>query len=302
MALARPPLLMSPALDIVAALQSLAETGGRSDRRIAALVLAEPEFVTHASIARVAEKAGVSEPTVTRFCRALDCHGMRDFKVRLAQALAVSGRYFQPPRPGPQAPEARVPAIIRTAAVDTIDRICREIDIVDLNRAAHLLATSRFIRAYGSGGASSMAAVELENRLFRLGLAVGASIDGEMQRMTASVARTGTTVVAISISGRVRTQVEAVEIARHYGAGVVALTAPASPLAGLADIVFPLRVDEGENIFRPSPARYALLALVDMLAMLTAEQIGQPAVEGMRRMKHHVAKARDGDPSLPIGD
>ena len=69
-----------------------------------------------------------------------------------------------------------------------------------------------------------------------------------------------------------------------------------------AEIVFPFQIDEGSNVFRPSPARYALLALVDMLAMVTAEQIGQPALEGMRRMKHHVSQARNNDPRLPLGD
>ena len=293
---------MNPALDIVAALRGLAETGGKSDRRIAAVVLADPEFVTHASIARVAERAGVSEPTVTRFCRALDCEGIRDFKVRLAQALAVSGRYLQPAKPEPDPIEHRVPGIIRASAVEAIEMVCRSIDLDDLARAGKIVAASRMIRSYGSGGSSSMAATELESRLFRLGLSIGASIDGEMQRMTAAVSNSGTTIVALSISGLVRTQIDAVGIARHYGARTIAFTAPKSPLALASEIVFPFHVDEGTNVFRPSPARYALLALVDMLAMVTAEQIGQPALEGMRRMKHHVSQARNNDPSLPLGD
>jgi DNA-binding MurR/RpiR family transcriptional regulator len=293
---------MNPALDIVAALRSLAETGGKSDRRVAAFVLAEPEFATHASIARVAERAGVSEPTVTRFCRALDCEGIRDFKVRLAQALAVSGRYLVPVKPEPDPAERRVPGIIRTSAIDAVDMVCRAIDVDNLARAGQILAASRMIRAYGSGGSSSMAATELESRLFRLGLAISACTDGEMQRMTAAVCTSDTIIVALSISGLVRPQVEAVTIARQYGARTLAVTAPGSPLAAAAEIVFPFQIDEGSNVFRPSPARYALLALVDMLAMVTAEQIGQPALEGMRRMKHHVSQARNNDPRLPLGD
>jgi DNA-binding MurR/RpiR family transcriptional regulator len=293
---------MNPALDIVAALRGLAENGGKSDRRIAAVVLAEPEFVTHASIARVAERAGVSEPTVTRFCRALDCEGIRDFKVRLAQALAISGRYLLPLKTEPGPAEQRVPGIIRANAVDAVETVCRAIDVEDLARAGQILAVSRMIRAFGSGGSSSMAATELESRLFRLGLAISACIDGEMQRMIAAVSDAGTTIVALSISGLVRPQIEAVTIARQYGARTLAFTAPGSPLAAAAEIVFPFQVEEGTNVFRPSPARYALLALVDMLAMVTAEQIGQPAMEGMRRMKHHVSRARNNDPRLPLGD
>ena len=104
---------MPAVLDIVAALRDAAETGGRSDRRIAATVLEDPDFVTHASIDQVAARAGVSEPTVTRFCRSVGCAGMRDFKVRLAQALAVSdcvgGHVLIPRRARPPLRVRRLP-------------------------------------------------------------------------------------------------------------------------------------------------------------------------------------------------
>jgi len=293
---------MNPALDIIEAVRALAENGGKSDRRIAALTLADPRFVTHAAIAEIATRVGVSEPTVTRFCRALGCEGMRDFKVRLAQALAVSGQYLQPVNGGPEPPGRRVPSLVGAGALEAVESVCRAVDLEALAQAAAILAGSRLIRAYGSGGSSSMAAIEFESRLFRLGLAASACIDGEMQRMTAAVADAGTTIVAFSISGLVAPQIEAVSIARHYGARTIAVTAPESPLAAAAALTFPFRIEEGANVFRPSPARYALLALIDMLAMATAEVIGPPAVEGMRRMKHHVSQARNNDPRLPLGD
>jgi DNA-binding MurR/RpiR family transcriptional regulator len=292
---------MPAVLDIVAALRDAAETGGRSDRRIAATVLEDPDFVTHASIDQVAARAGVSEPTVTRFCRSVGCAGMRDFKVRLAQALAVSGRYLRPIDLGAGG-EHHVPATIAAMATEAIDLACRSVDHADLARAAELIAAARMVRAYGSGGSSSMAATELESRLFRLGIPVAACADGEMQRMTACVADVSTVVVAFSISGMVRPVIDAVAIARLYGARTIALTSPGSPLAEAAEIVFPVLVAEGTNVLRPSPARYALLALVDMLAMATAERIGASAVEGMRRIKHHLGLTKSRDPLLPLGD
>jgi DNA-binding MurR/RpiR family transcriptional regulator len=292
---------MPAVLDIVAALRDAAETGGRSDRRIAATVLEDPDFVTHASIDQVAARAGVSEPTVTRFCRSVGCAGMRDFKVRLAQALAVSGRYLRPIDLGAGA-ERHVPATIAAMATEAIDRACRSVDHADLARAAELVAAAGMVRAYGSGGSSSMAATELESRLFRLGIPIAACVDGEMQRMTACVADVSTAIVAFSISGMVRPVIDAVAIARLYGARTIAFTSPGSPLADAAEIVFPVLVAEGTNVLRPSPARYALLALVDMLAMTTAERIGASAVEGMRRIKHHLGLTKSSDPQLPLGD
>jgi DNA-binding MurR/RpiR family transcriptional regulator len=293
---------MAAVLDIVAALHETAEAGGKSDRRVAAVVLADPDLVTHASIGTLAGRAGVSEPTVTRFCRSLGCEGMRDFKLRLARALAVGGRYLKPMDLSGDDTGRRLPDAIATMAGAAIEAVCRRVEVADLVRAAEAIAAARMVRAYGSGGSSSMAAAELESRLFRLGVPIAAATDGEMQRMTAAVADPRTVIVAFSLSGAVRPVVDAVAIARRYGARTIAFTAPGTALADAVEILFPFQIAEGANVLRPSPARYALLALVDMLAMTTAERIGAPAIEGMRRIKHHLRLTRRSNPELPLGD
>ena len=60
----------------------------KSERAVAETILADPEHSVHLSMARLAKAAGVSEPTVNRFCRSLGCRGFPDFKLRLAQTLA----------------------------------------------------------------------------------------------------------------------------------------------------------------------------------------------------------------------
>lgn len=293
---------MNTALDIVAELHQLAEEGSKLDRHLARMVLADPEFFVHESIAKIAERAQVSEPTVTRFCRSLGLNGMREFKVKLAQALAVGARFLQVANPDRETANRRIPDTIAASAYDAINVICNSIDMTQLAAAAEAIVTAKLIRAYGSGGSSSMAAVELENRLFRLGLPVAASVDGEMQRMTASVANPKTTIVAFSISGQLRSTVDALAIGRHYGAKTIAFTAPDSELARTAEIVFPFHIDEGDNVYRPSPTRYAMLAIIDMLSMVVAENLGPGVVEGMRRIKHQLSASEHRDPQLPLGD
>ena len=291
--------MSAPHFDIVARLREIADTGQRSDQRVAAAILADADFATHASIELLAERAGVSEPTITRFCRMLGFEGTREFKVKLAQSLAVAGRFIVA---RPDHMDDDIPSIISSGALDAIDNIVNRINRSDLDRAAATIAEAGMVRAYGSGGASSMAATELENRLFRLGLRASSHIDGEMQQMTAATSSKETAVVAYSLSGEIRPLIEAVTIAGRYGAKTIAFTAPGSSLAAVAQIVLPLRIDEGTNIYRPSPARYALLALTDMLAMAVAERIGSPAVERMRRIKNLQGLHKSGAPNLPLGD
>src|SRR5580700_6670401 len=61
----------------------------KSDRKVADLVLADPNRILNATVAETAAAAGVSEPTVIRFCAAIGCNGFQDFKLRLAQSIAL---------------------------------------------------------------------------------------------------------------------------------------------------------------------------------------------------------------------
>ncbi|MBL8509143.1 MAG: transcriptional regulator, partial [Chitinimonas sp.] len=71
-------------------IKSLLQELSKSERKVAELVLAQPNFVAHAPIAQIADMANVSQPTVIRFCRSVDCTGLQDFKLRLTRSL-VSG-------------------------------------------------------------------------------------------------------------------------------------------------------------------------------------------------------------------
>ena len=60
----------------------------KSERKVADFVLKSPLNVIRMRIVDLAKQAGVSEPTVVRFCRAVGCRGFQDFKMALAQQLA----------------------------------------------------------------------------------------------------------------------------------------------------------------------------------------------------------------------
>ena len=78
-----------------------------AERRVADVVLADVTFSVDASNAEIAKRADVSEPTVTRFCRAIGCDGVRDFKLKLAQSVVVGRLYLAPAPPPSPAKTAR---------------------------------------------------------------------------------------------------------------------------------------------------------------------------------------------------
>lgn len=293
---------MRPVVDVIESIRRTETAGSRSERRLATTVLADLDFASRASIVDLAGRAGVSEPTVTRFCRTVGASGIRDFKFRLAQALAIGGAYLAARAEG-AANERRIVDTVADGAIGALEVLRAQIDAGRIVAAAARIARAKSVLAFGSGGSSSIAATEMQHRLFRLGLPVAAHVDGELQRMTASVAGPGTVVIAFSISGFVQPVVDAVGIARQYGAHTIVVTAPGSALAAAGETVISFAVPEDEQLlFRPSPTRYALIGIVDMLSSATAEAIGPKVLEGLRRIKQSLNTLKVNDPSLPIGD
>ena len=58
------------------------------EAKVARIILANTEWVSHASIKAVADRAAVSEPTVLRMCRRIGLEGFKALKHRLAQDLS----------------------------------------------------------------------------------------------------------------------------------------------------------------------------------------------------------------------
>lgn len=293
---------MKTPADIITRLQLMSQDGTKSDRRLAGLVLSDLDFASKAAISEIAARVGVSEPTVTRFCRNLGCEGLRDFKFYLAQAIAIGGQYLSPEPLSRDAREQRIASAITEAAISAIQRASENLDMTTLVAVAERLATSGNVLCIGSGGISSMMATEMQNRMFRLGLPVLAQIDGQLQRMYAAVATPETTLVAFSVSGYARSVIEAVQVAQQYGATTVAITAPDSALAKAADTVIHLQPLEDGNIYKPTSSRYALLAIVDMIVTSVAETRGPKVLEKLRRIKQSVNTLKVDDPRLPLGD
>lgn len=287
-------------LDLVGHIRLEKENFSRSERQLIDVILADVDVALNSSIVDLAQAADVSPPTVTRFCRRLGCDSFSTFKVRLAQSRFLGQRYLQPPV-GPET----VPDIARSivnGAQSTLYAMFERIDTDAIERAAGEIVDATYILSFGAGGVSSMIAVELENRLFRLGLKVSASIDHQGQMMRAAGAPKGSVIIASSMSGKNASLANALSIAGGYGLTRIAMTRPNTPVAAEADIVLAIDFPENLDILQPTAARYAYLAMTDVLSQTVATRMQAPAINAMRRIKHQLVVNRDGDDSQALGD
>lgn len=287
-------------LDIVGILQTERSSFTRSEQALADIVIGDIDSVLRMSIVDLAAHAGVSPPTVTRFCRRLGCDSYPDFKVRLAQSRFIGQRYLTPAA-GPSAVGEIANGVISSAQT-TLYETFESMDFDAIELAAAQICRAGYVLAYGSGGSSSMMATELEVRLFRLGIKAASTNDHQMQMMRAAGAPPDSVIVAFSLSGNNRPLISALEIAAEYRIPRIVATRPNSPLAQVADILLPVAWNENPDILRPTMGRYAFLATLDVLAQTVATRLGEPAVSSMRRIKHQLVVNRDGDDAQPLGD
>lgn len=274
-----------------------------AERRVADVVLADVTFSVDASNAEIARRADVSEPTVTRFCRAIGCDGVRDFKLKLAQSVVVGRLYLMsPPPPEPNENGSPLWNVVFGEARNALTAVERSIDPKEIIRAAELVASAHQVLVFGLGGSSTALAQETQNRLFRYGVVVSAHSDPYVMMMTAATLKPTDVVIAISSTGRAREVVDAVALAKHYRAKTIVITAPDSDLAAVADIALTVDIPEFPDPLKPTASRYAFLAIIDLVSTAVGYRLDPDARETLRRIKYTMLNHRKGKVLEPLGD
>ena len=225
----------------------------RSERKVAAYVLADASGVLSMSIARVAREAKVSEPTVNRFCRTFGATGFPDFKLKLAQSLA-SGPTLTTAMVSEADTMPEIFAKLTDKAICSVQDLKDSLDVTNLERAVDLFCQARQVAFFGMGASGSVAR-DAQHKFFRFNVPVVAYEDGLMQRMHATAMKTGDLAVLISHTGRTRAMVEAAGLAREAGASVLALTRSDTPLSRVATLTVPVNVDENTDLYIPMVSR-----------------------------------------------
>lgn len=269
-------------------------------QRVARVVLADPRLVVDLLIGELAERAGTSAATVTRFCRQIGYPGYVALRMSVATELgrtsalpprvADIGRAFRPD----DAPED-VRSTLLAGAVRSMQQTAETIDLDHLRRLADAIVRSRHVDLYGVG-TSALAAEALASRLYRIGVLCNVWSEVHAGVTSAVVQDEDCVAIGYSNTGRTAETIQMLQEAGRHGALTVAVTNdPDSPLADHAELV--IQTSAFEQFLQPDDlaAYYSQVFVGDLLYVLTAQ------ADFDRSSRHLAASAIAVDPHRAIG-
>jgi DNA-binding MurR/RpiR family transcriptional regulator len=208
-----------------------------TQRRIAHCLVEHGSKAAYLSAAEVAELAGVSQPSVTRFAMALGYSGYPALRREL-RTLSDD----EPAEPAGQNAMQRAVA----AETEHLRRLGEQLDrLDDVRAAAELLVASRPLPVLGLRAAAPLAAYfgYFAAKAFPDVRVLDGGGTGLLDRLDQARAAGAGAMLAIVLPRYPRETVEAVREAKAAGLAVVAITDSAvSPVAESADVVLPAMV------------------------------------------------------------
>jgi RpiR family transcriptional regulator, carbohydrate utilization regulator len=262
----------------------------KSERKVANLVLADPRRILNATIAETAQIAEVSQPTVIRFCVAVGCEGFQDFRLRLAQSLALGTPATHSVLLATDSPEAVLEKIF-DYTITSLDWARHHIDKEALEQAIALLEKATAIEFFGFG-ASGIVARDAQQKFPLFGVPCGAQLDSHQQIMAASMLRPGNVAVVISNTGRTRSILDVARTARESGAKVIGIIGSDSPLVADCDVAIIAETLDNTNIYTPTISRIAALVVIDILSTAVALRRTDEHFQRFQMMKQHLNELR----------
>ena len=262
----------------------------KSERKVAEAILSDPESATGSSIASLAKRANVSEPSVNRFCKRFNTAGFPDFKLKLAKSLVSGVRFVNRNVDPNDTVESYTPKIF-DSTINDLALIRDSIDHSVVNAVVDQLIQAKGVYFFGLGTSGSVAR-DAENKFFRFNLPVSFHDDVLMMRMLASTGSAGDVFFVISHTGRTKEIIDIAEIASNNGATVIALTSSSSPLTAVSSIALEVDVPENTDEYMAMTSRIVHLVVLDVLATGFTLRRGPDFLPHLEKIKNSLKPTR----------
>jgi DNA-binding MurR/RpiR family transcriptional regulator len=227
--------------DVIISLRRRYDELTQSQKRIAELIVEDPEFVSFATVDKFAQRLGVSPSTIVRFAYRIGLAGYPELQEQVRAKLLKGLRAAD--EAGGDAATAHLGTGVVANSLQHDSEILaatiRRIELADLERAVSLLADAPRVRVVGCATSFSLAyyaAVTLDRVRPGVILLSGSPLPtGPLLDLDDRDA-----VLAFSFPPYARTTHDVVKAAKARGASVVAVSdSPISPMRDSVDVLLP---------------------------------------------------------------
>lgn len=244
-----------------------------ASRRVAEAIVRDPWSILGMTIYDVAAAAGVSLPSVTRFCRAVGYTGFRELVQGIAQSLGrLEAKDLETAEQAADSPNA-VPDVVNAVVRQQIEALqitARSIDLDAINQATQAIASAQRVYVLGHGAAH----VPALGMAVKLNWAGVSAVATPLDMFTNQVVALGPSDVVIGLShqGRTRDTIDMLALARDLGATTIGVsTVPQSPLGAVSDVSIAVLTPEAARAGTFLIAFDTLMVIADVLAALVSE-------------------------------
>lgn len=228
------------------------------EKQIAKYILEKSDELKNINIKELAEETGTSISTITRFCRHVRCDSFVDLKMRVNTAATM------------------VPSLgyddlfeeVYSFYHKVIDNTVKLIEPAKIREVVQYIQEAK--RVYICGvGSSGLTAVEMSQRLIRMGLNVISVNDPHMMIITSSITTKEDFVIGISNSGNTPELVTALKIAKKNKSKVATFTSfENSEMTEISDVTIPVNntLFVSKRYFANS--QFSIMYVMDIISMM----------------------------------
>lgn len=220
------------------------------------------------SISALAENSGVSEATITRFCRGLGLSGYNDFKLALAKVDQVTDLGEPIDSSLPITSEDSIDSIfhkIHAANIISLNETLEMLDENEIKKAVTILSESDRVYCFGHGGSMVMA-MEAWARFSTADSRFIHISDSHMQAMAAALATPKDSILFFSYSGSTKDMEDVMQIAKSRKIPVILITHfPTSRAAEFAEVTLVCGYNESPLQSGSIAAKVGQMFLIDCL-------------------------------------
>lgn len=254
------------------------------ERKIASVIISDPQKFTTYSLSEVSEVAQVSQGSVINFSNKYCGGGFPSLKLSIAASIAQEQKKtFSKVDSSNSLTEIfhDTTANINDALSNTIDANTEEM----LKKAADMILAADKVDIYGFFRSATVA-TDFHYQLLQIGIPSTFVSDVLTCALSASMLDSNSLVIAISSSGQTQEVINAVELAKKNGTPIISITSNAtSPLSALSDVILHSSPSGNSLTAKSSEIRISQLAITDTICTYLRNKLDSDGHNSYFKMK-----------------